>query len=144
MTEQGGHCLFEGTAEQHGGPEVFLLPAIEVAVAVTARAGQILGNLGVAVGHRDIPSLPASRARASFVCGREWGEAEKFLPLAGGSEAVEVHQRNSVYNNSGFLVTRICIACFAAKARTTASSTGLCTNWNVYSRRAKASTYRRQ
>jgi hypothetical protein len=36
--------LFEAAAEQHGGPDIFLLPAIEIAMAITARAGQVLGD----------------------------------------------------------------------------------------------------
>jgi hypothetical protein len=49
--EVGSHCLFEGPAEQHGCPGVLLLPAVEVAMIVTARAREILADLGIAVGH---------------------------------------------------------------------------------------------
>src|SRR5664280_3120822 len=56
-TEQGRHSLLEAAAKEHGGPDVFLLPAIEVAVAVAPRAGQVLGNLGVAVIHHDTLSF---------------------------------------------------------------------------------------
>ena len=52
MTEQSCQGLFEAASEKHGGPNVFLLPAIEIAMPVAARAGQVLRNLGVAVIHR--------------------------------------------------------------------------------------------
>ena len=51
--EVGSHGLLERPAKQHGGPGVLLLPAVEVAMLVAARAGQILADLGVAVGHED-------------------------------------------------------------------------------------------
>src|ERR1019366_6221735 len=57
-TEQSRHRLFEAAAEEHGGANILLLPAIEVAMAVTARAGQVLGDLGVAVVHHDALSFP--------------------------------------------------------------------------------------
>ena len=53
VAEQGRHRLLEAATEQHGGANVLLLPAIEVAMAVTARAGQVLRDLGVAVIHHD-------------------------------------------------------------------------------------------
>src|ERR1019366_4343982 len=56
-TEQSRHRLLEAAAEKHGGANVFLLPAIEIAMPVTARAGQVLGDLGVAVIHRDALSF---------------------------------------------------------------------------------------
>src|ERR1039458_9056885 len=58
VAEQSRHRLFEAAAEKHGGAGVFFLPAIEIAVAITARAGQVLGDLGVAVVHRDALSFP--------------------------------------------------------------------------------------
>src|ERR1039458_9521848 len=57
-TEQSRHRLFEAAAKKHGGAGVFFLPAVEIAMAVTARAGQVLGNLGVAVIHHDALSFP--------------------------------------------------------------------------------------
>src|ERR1019366_6891820 len=57
VTEQSGHSLLEAAAKKHGGPNILLLPAIEVAMAVTARTGQVLRNLGVAVIHRDTRSF---------------------------------------------------------------------------------------
>ncbi len=53
VTEQSRHRLLEAAAEKHGGANIFLLPAIQIAMAVAAGAGQVLGNLGVAVIHRD-------------------------------------------------------------------------------------------
>ena len=49
--EKGTQSLFEGAAEQHRGPGVLLLPAIEIAVPIPPRAGEVLADLGVAVGH---------------------------------------------------------------------------------------------
>src|SRR5664280_2119230 len=78
VTEQGRHCLFEAAAEKHGGSGVFFLPAIEVAMAITARAGQVLGNLGVAVIHRDalpfsVPlPLPAGGTRTAVASSSHW------------------------------------------------------------------------
>ena len=33
----GGHSAFEGASEEHGGPGVFLLPTIQITMAVAAR-----------------------------------------------------------------------------------------------------------
>src|ERR1035441_4283801 len=77
-TEQSRHRLFEAAAEEHGGPDVFLLPAIEIAMAITARAGQVLGNLGVAVIHHDARSfctplpLPAGGTRTAVASSSHW------------------------------------------------------------------------
>src|SRR5207245_11564191 len=49
--EIGSQSPFKGTPEEHGCPGVFLLPAIEIAMTVAARAGQVLADLGVAVYH---------------------------------------------------------------------------------------------
>ena len=93
VTEQSRHRLLEAAAEKHGGANIFLLPAIEIAMAVTARAGQVLGNLGVAVVHHDALFLP----RALTVASRRDGDGSgQFFPLAGRGEAVEVHQRDAV------------------------------------------------
>src|ERR1039458_7077398 len=51
MTEQSRYGLFEAATKEHGSAGVFFLPAIQIAMAVTAGAGQVLGDLGVAVGH---------------------------------------------------------------------------------------------
>ena len=51
--EVGRQGLFEGSAEEHGGPGILLPPAVEVAMPVASRAGEVLADLGVAVGHDD-------------------------------------------------------------------------------------------
>src|SRR5438477_10343137 len=50
--EVGGQSAFEGAAEEHGGPSIFLLPTIQVTMTIASRAGQILADLGVAVNHQ--------------------------------------------------------------------------------------------
>src|SRR5439155_27165871 len=49
--KEGGQSPFKGATEQHGGPSVFLLPAIEITMTVAARAGEVLADLGIAVDH---------------------------------------------------------------------------------------------
>jgi hypothetical protein len=49
--EVGTQCLFKGPTEEHRGARVFLLPAVEITMAVAARAAQVMRDLGVAVGH---------------------------------------------------------------------------------------------
>src|SRR6266852_7274442 len=61
FAKQDGRCIFveevgsqgplEGSPEEHGGPGVFLLPAVEVAITIATGAGQVMADLGVAVGH---------------------------------------------------------------------------------------------
>src|SRR5271157_6262044 len=53
---QGG---LKASPEDHGGPGIFLPPAIEVAVTVAPWAAQILGELCVAIGHGRSPVLPS-------------------------------------------------------------------------------------
>src|SRR5439155_544305 len=48
----GGQSPFKGTPEEHGCPGVFFLPAIQIAMTVAARAGQVLADLGIAVHHQ--------------------------------------------------------------------------------------------
>src|SRR5436190_20313951 len=55
--EIGGQSALKGASEEHGCPGVFLLPTVERAMAVSARAGQVVADLGVAVGHRATPEL---------------------------------------------------------------------------------------
>src|SRR5207245_9681494 len=47
-----GQWSFKGAAEEHGCPRVFLLPAIQIAMTVAARTGQVLADLGIAVDHQ--------------------------------------------------------------------------------------------
>src|SRR5438309_6231119 len=49
--KEGGQSAFKGAPEEHGGPGVFLLPAIEITMTITARAGEVLAELGVAIDH---------------------------------------------------------------------------------------------
>src|SRR5208337_1616518 len=51
-SEVGPQSQFEGTAEEHRCPGVFLLPAVEIAMAIAPWAGQVVADLGVAVGHQ--------------------------------------------------------------------------------------------
>src|SRR5439155_9713158 len=48
----GGQSPFKDASEEHGCPGVFLLPAIEIAMTVASRAGQVLADLGIAVHHQ--------------------------------------------------------------------------------------------
>src|SRR5437763_12641028 len=50
--KEGGQSSFKGAPEEHGRPGVFLLPAIEIAMTVASRAGQVLADLGIAVHHQ--------------------------------------------------------------------------------------------
>ena len=51
--EVGSHGLLECPAKYHRGPGVFLLSAVQVAVLVATRTGQILADLRIAVGHEE-------------------------------------------------------------------------------------------
>src|SRR4051812_6470231 len=51
LAEVGPECLLEATAKEHGRAGVSLLPTIEIAVAITAWAAQIMAELRVAVSH---------------------------------------------------------------------------------------------
>src|SRR5439155_19252959 len=50
--EIGGKSPFKGAPKKHGCPGVFLLPTIEMAMTVAARADEILAGLGVAINHQ--------------------------------------------------------------------------------------------
>src|SRR3984885_2505457 len=65
--EVRGQSLFEGASEKHGCTSVFLLPAIEVTMTIATWTGQVLTDLGVAVGHQATSGWaePAGNARAS-------------------------------------------------------------------------------
>src|ERR1017187_8585338 len=45
--KKGSQRSFEGAAEQHRRPGVLLLPAIEIAMPIAPRAGEILADLGI-------------------------------------------------------------------------------------------------
>src|SRR5579862_7466344 len=59
--KEGAQGLFEGAPEEYRCAAVLLLPAVEVAMLVSLRTGQVLADLGVAVGHfrppADCPGL---------------------------------------------------------------------------------------
>src|SRR5579863_1051853 len=48
----GSDGTLKGPPEKHGGPRIFFLPAIEIAMSIAPRAGQILADLRVAVSHQ--------------------------------------------------------------------------------------------
>ena len=79
----GAQSLFEGTPEKHRGTSVFLFPAIEIAMAIAPRAGQVLTDLGVAV-------VSSGHLRTIEIGGR------KFLPAASGSKTVQPEQGSAV------------------------------------------------
>jgi hypothetical protein len=79
----GSQGLFEGAAEEHCRAGVLLLLAIEVAMPITPRAGEVLADLSVAVGH-------SGHLRVVQTCGG------KFFLTAGGSKAVEPEQGSAV------------------------------------------------
>jgi len=49
--EVSSEGFLEAAAKQHVGSGVFLAPAFQIAKTVTARAAQILGDLGIAIDH---------------------------------------------------------------------------------------------
>src|SRR5271157_5088262 len=59
FSEIGGQGGLKASPEDHGGPGIFLPPAIEVAVAVASWAAQILGELCIAIGHGCSPVSPS-------------------------------------------------------------------------------------
>src|ERR1700680_1031985 len=98
-TKVGSQCLLETTAKDHRRPGVLLLPAVEVAISITTRAGQVLGDLGVAIDHRrplhpygpmrrrPPPSLlPEQRTRGSKTTGRSISCGKSAGPHASPAE----------------------------------------------------------
>src|ERR1039457_2114887 len=75
--------LFECAPEQHRRPCVLLLPAVEIAIPIPPRAGEVLADLCVAVSH-------LGHLRIVEVCGRQ------FLPTTGRRESLESEQRCTV------------------------------------------------
>src|SRR5205085_2284107 len=55
--EESSQCSFECPTEEHASVSFFLLPPIDVPVLVSARAAEVLRNLGVAVGAHDAARL---------------------------------------------------------------------------------------
>ena len=74
---------FEGATEEHRRPRVLLLPAIEIAMPIAPRTGEVLADLGVAVGH-------SGHLRVVQICGGE------FFPAAGRGKTVQPEQGSAV------------------------------------------------
>src|SRR5437870_13087596 len=67
--KEGGKSTFKGAPEEQGCPYVFFLPAIEITMPVTARAGQVLSDLGIAINHEatsDSGGSSAAMGESSF------------------------------------------------------------------------------
>src|SRR5205809_7816862 len=62
--EEGGQSPLKGAPEEHGGPGRFFLPTIKIAMTVTARARQVLVDLGRAVDDQATSDPGASSAAA--------------------------------------------------------------------------------
>src|SRR5438270_12983783 len=56
----GTHRLFESAPKEHGGASVFLLPAVQVSMAIAPGTGEEMADLGVAVDHE--ATLPTKRS----------------------------------------------------------------------------------
>src|SRR5439155_25931941 len=63
--EVGSQSPFERSAEEHGGSRILLLPAIEIAMAIAARAGQVLADLGLPLEHQATSEPPTSAGNAA-------------------------------------------------------------------------------
>jgi len=88
VEEVGDRGLCEGSTEEHRGPDIRLFPPIEVAIAIPARAGQVLADLRVVVAHH-AASGPLAFADETV---------EQFLQLAGRGEVVQVEQGSAIQN----------------------------------------------
>ena len=44
--------MFESTPKEHGGPGIFFLPAIEIAMAIATGTSQVVADLGVGIAHQ--------------------------------------------------------------------------------------------
>src|ERR1700687_5674055 len=56
VAKKGSNGLFEGSAKEHGSAGIFLLPTIEIAVPVTARAAEVGADLRIRVIHYEASS----------------------------------------------------------------------------------------
>src|SRR5207247_7601656 len=61
--KEGGQSAFKGAAEEHGGPSIFLLPAIQITMTIASRAGEVLADLAVAINNQ-ATSDPAGSSTA--------------------------------------------------------------------------------
>src|ERR1017187_65638 len=69
--KKGAQGSFEGAPEEHGRPGIFFSPAIEISMPIAARAGEVLADLGGAVGHQATCSF--SRFAGESSCQRPAG-----------------------------------------------------------------------
>src|SRR5258708_5917681 len=83
MTKHGTQSSFEGATEQHRCTSVFLLPAIEIAMPIAPRAGKVLADLGVAVGHQATCGLSrfAGESASQRLAGTKPSSRSKEAPL---------------------------------------------------------------
>src|SRR5262249_1925840 len=84
--EIGHESLFKTAAKGHGRASFFFLPAVQIAVAITARAAQVLADLRVAIDHRCLPAHrcePAmcSRGVPSLLRGRKLLDSDRSARL---------------------------------------------------------------
>src|ERR1019366_10002933 len=84
MPEESTKRILEGSTEQHGSASVLLLPAIEVVVAITAGAGEVLAYLGVAVGHHATSERPTEPAEVLTESSSHWLAGAKPSKLSRG------------------------------------------------------------
>src|ERR1700686_2728661 len=65
LGKESGKGLLKAAAEEQSWPTVFLPPAIQIAMSIASGAAQILGHLGVAVGHRSCTCVLVAEAENS-------------------------------------------------------------------------------
>ena len=80
LLKQSCQSFLKAAAKDHCGASLLLPPSIEIAVAIAARAAQVVADLGVARRSR-LVSLPLRHAR---------GRARERLPLACPCEGIQV------------------------------------------------------
>src|SRR5713226_2371313 len=61
LTKVGTQSFFKAATENHRCPGLFFPPSIQIAVAVAARAAQVLTDLRVAIDHRCRPAHRCGR-----------------------------------------------------------------------------------
>src|SRR5258708_1155071 len=66
LTKVGTQRFLKAAAKDNSGARLFFPPAIQIAVAVAARAAKILANLRVAIDHH----CPPAHRRGSAMCNR--------------------------------------------------------------------------
>src|SRR6266849_224864 len=93
LTEVGTQSFLKAATEDHGCPGLFFPPAIQVTVAIAARAAKILANLSVAIDHR---CLPAHR-RGPMMCNR----GPPSLPRGRRHRGFDRNVRSESYKRSG-------------------------------------------